>query len=267
MSNLLFIQDGTEAEIALAGAMLVFFVFVVVIVFVAFFYQRRRQQHRQKMLDIQKQYSEELLKTRLEIQEETFRNISQEMHDNIGQSLIFAKLTLSTLDVANQETARQKLLDTKEQLAKTIQDVRDLAKTLDPNFLTQLGLSGSINQQLHFMQRTGEFSTNLYINGDEKKYPPQKELVVFRIVQELLNNIVKHAEAQQVNITMQYNSNSLSLTVQDDGKGFDTEKAKTAHSGLGLANMHNRMGMVGGNFTINSTPGSGTTAVIQLPVE
>lgn len=265
MSKILFIQDGTEAEIALAGAMLVFFVFTVIIVFVAFFYQRRRQQHRQKMLDIQKQYSEELLKTRLEIQEETFKNISQEMHDNIGQSLIFAKLTISTLDIHNEETAKQKLFDTREQLAKTIQDIRDLAKTLDPNFLSQLGLPGSISQQLHFLQRTGEVATELIINGDEKKYPPQKELVVFRIVQELLNNIVKHANAQLVTITMQYNSSNLLITVQDNGQGFDTEKARNAHSGLGLANMHNRMSMVGGSFTINSTPGNGTNAVIELP--
>lgn len=216
-------------------------------------------------MDIEKQFTEELLKTRLEIQEETFKNISQEMHDNIGQSLIFAKLNVSTIDVDNAPAARQKLQDTKEQLAKTIQDVRDLAKSLDPDFFSKKGLPGSISSQLQFMQRTGEYETHFAITGDERKYPQQKELVVFRIVQELLNNIVKHAEAHNVTIEMSYSASLLTITVKDDGKGFNIDKAVTAHTGLGLNNMYSRMAMVGGTFNMASTPGNGTVATITLP--
>lgn len=263
---ILFIQNDTEATIAIGATIVIVLGFNLVIIFVAFFYQKRRQQHKQKMLEVEKYYSEELLKTRLEIQEETFKNISQEMHDNIGQSLIFAKLNVSTIDITNPGVATQKLLDTKDQLAKTIQDVRDLAKSLDPDFFSKKGLSGSIAQQLQFMQRTGEYETGFTITGDEQKYPQQKELIVFRIVQELLNNIVKHAEARLVSVTMHYANNHLTVTVTDDGKGFDKEKAIAANAGLGLANMHSRMAMVGGSFIINSTPGNGATAVIKLPV-
>jgi len=264
MSTLLYIQDGREAEIALAGAMLVLFVFIIIIVFVAFFYQRRRQQHRQKMLDIQKQYSEELLKTRLEIQEETFKTISQEIHDNIGQALSFVKLSINTVNVYNPEDAKQKLLESKNHLSKTIQDLRDLAKTLNTDFIAELGLSGAVEQQLQLMQKTGAYQTSLSINGNEHK-DQQQDLVVFRIVQELLNNIVKHAGASTVEINIAYGPAQVVITVKDNGKGFDANADSNTQKGLGLANMRTRMALINGQININSKPGQGTIATIELP--
>ncbi len=208
------------------------------------------------------EFEKQLLQTQLEIQEQTFQNISLEIHDNIGQALSFIKLNINTIDIDERDAAKEKLTESKTLLTKVIQDLRDLSKTLNTDFINEIGLANAIEQQLNILQKTGVYSTLLSVNGEAEKYQLQRELVVFRIVQELLNNIVKHAEAVSINIAMDYQAEKLLITVTDNGKGFD---ALTETNGLGLRNMLNRMTLINGFITINSKPGEGTNAVIELP--
>jgi two-component system NarL family sensor kinase len=156
-------------------------------------------------------------------------------------------------------------LESKNQLSQTIQDLRDIAKSLNPDFITELGLTGAIEQQLQLLQKTGLYQTSLVVTGEEYKNQLQQELVIFRIVQELLNNIVKHAEATEVSVRMQYEADKLAIAVTDNGKGFNAASESAANKGLGLQNMVNRMGLIKGVIAINSTPGNGTVALIELP--
>jgi len=221
----------------------------------------------QEKKEMQSAFSQILLQTRLEIQEETFRNISQEIHDNIGQALSFVKLNLNTVDPYNAVMVQDKLAESKTQLTKTIQDLRDIARSLNPDFLNETGLKGAIEQQLQLLEKTGEYKTTLIYEGEEYKINLQSELVVFRIVQELLNNIVKHAEAKEIKIEMQYLPEKLIIAVHDNGKGFDTVAMQSTenNNGLGLRNMLNRMTMINGLMTIESHTGNGTMAIIEIP--
>ena len=238
---------------------------VAFLVSFVYMYQKRHFTFNQEREQLQHKYQQALLSTRLEIQEETFKAISQEIHDNIGQALSFVKLTINTVDVYNPEAAREKLLESKNQLSQTIQDLRDLAKSLSPDFIKELGLPGAIGQQVHFLQKTGLYQAHLTVTGSEYKNQTQEELVVFRIVQELLNNIVKHADATAVAVNMLYQPDKLTITVSDNGKGFDTSKESTAGKGLGLQNMLSRMSLIKGYITVDSAPGMGTKAMIELP--
>lgn len=245
-------------------------VFCCLSIFIASFiiiYQRKQIGFKKKAEEMQSSFQNELLKTRLEIQEETFRNISQEIHDNIGQALSFIKLNLNTVDGRLPDDVRDKLIESKNLLSKSIQDLRDIARSLSPDFMNEIGLTGAIQQQLQLLEKTGEYKTSLSIDGDVYKNEQQRELVVYRIVQELLNNIMKHADASEVNINMQYHTDKLIISVTDNGKGFDTEllKAEENNTGLGLRNMLNRMTLISGFITISSKPGTGTTAIIELP--
>lgn len=112
------------------------------------------------------------------------------------------------------------------------------------------------------------YKAEININGQVEKYPLQKELVVFRIVRELLNNIVKHADATTIIINMDYQPGQLLITVEDNGKGFDVAVQKEENtSGLGLRNMLNRMTLINGFIKIESEKAKGTLASIQLPKE
>lgn len=233
------------------------------LVFLLVMQKRNHEKHAQEKINMRNTFNQELLQTRLEIQEETFKTISQEIHDNIGQALSFVKLNINTVDVHNPDDTRQKLLESKNQLSKTIQDLRDLAKSLNPDFIGELGLSGAIEQQLQLLQKTGAYKTFISVKGKEVK-SQQQDLVIFRIVQELLNNIVKHADATDIDVAIVYNTDGLVIIVKDNGKGFNSADNNAAKS-LGLANMRNRMKLINGYININSAAGRGTTVMLELP--
>jgi two-component system NarL family sensor kinase len=209
------------------------------------------------------------MSTQLEIQEQTLKNISQEIHDNIGQVLSLAKLNLATTDIDQKEAARQKVDDSKNLVAKAIQDLRDLSKSLNTDYVTDMGLARSIEYELEMLKKTGSFDTDFEIEGGVYKLEKQKELILFRIVQEVLNNVIKHAKASRIAIKLCYQADHFSLKVMDNGQGFDLNNLQDKQNpsrGLGIKNMHNRASLIGGKFSITSIMTEGTSVDIRLPV-
>jgi signal transduction histidine kinase len=207
-----------------------------------------------------------LLKTKLEIQEQTLYNISNEIHDNLGQSLSFIKLKLNSIHAHNADKSKDIIAESVALLTKVIQDLRDLAKTLNTDFITSAGLVSAITQQLDFLKKTGAYYTELTVTGEEIKCQPHHELVLFRIVQELLNNIIKHAAADRILVRIQYQAEGLVIVVQDNGKGFSLHPHQPVHrDGLGLSNVRSRIRLINGTIEFESSQGKGTRIIIQLP--
>lgn len=257
-----------DINIALiVGGVAILSILVVFIIIFISLYQKRYYNHLKEKQEMNSNFQQELLKTRLEIQEETFRNISQEIHDNIGQALSLVKLNLNTVDPHNAALVINKLSESKNLLTKTIQDLRDIARSLNTDFISDIGLTVAVEQLLQILERTGQYKISFSVEGSSYKNNPQRELVIYRIVQELLNNIVKHADADDINIEMHYLSDKLVITVKDNGRGFDTRAVRSSESsnGLGLRNMATRMNLISGSIDIRSNPGSGTKATIELP--
>lgn len=252
-----------EHEI-ITGVVIVVIVFLLagffILLLVTLYNQRKKRYIRDKQ-DMESKFRQELLQAQLEIQEETFRNISQEIHDNIGQALSFVKLNINMIDLDERSNTENRLAESKKLLTKAIQDLRDLARTLDSGFINETGLINAIEQQLQFLQKTGVYTIEFAVEGTVEKMQVQRELVMFRIVQELLNNIVKHAAATAISVMMVYQSGSLIVTVADNGKGFDADKGSR---GLGLRNIISRAKLINGDVDFKSTTGSGTTVTIQL---
>jgi signal transduction histidine kinase len=231
-----------------------------------YFYQRRHFQFLREKEAIRSQYQEELLRTQLEIQEATFRTISEEIHDNIGQTLSFVKLSLNTMTPVLTAAQENKWQESKELLTKVIQDLRSLSRTLNTDFIREIGLTGAIRQQLSLLERTALYQLTFEVAGDKRSLPVSQELVLYRVIQELLNNIVKHAEARSIRITMQYDADHLAISVEDNGKGFNPEELQPKDGvGIGLRNIRNRISMIHGTVSIQSIKDQGTTVCIQLP--
>jgi two-component system, NarL family, sensor kinase len=211
---------------------------------------------------LEKTYQEEILKTQLEIQEQTFKNISQEIHDNIGQALTLAKLNLNTLSpVAEQE----KITATKDLVSKAIVDLRDLSRSLNTDYVASMGLHKAIETELAMIDRTGVIQTVFSVQGEPYRLDDQKELILFRMVQEMLNNVIKHSEAKTLKATILYNED-FELLLNDDGKGFDSEAIMgSTYAGLGLRNIANRAKLIGAILQVDSSPGKGTQIRISLP--
>ncbi len=246
-------------------------VIVILALFATLFFlihKRKIKQNKKEKNELQTQFQQTLLQTQLEIQEQTLKNISQEIHDNVGQVLSLAKLNLNTMDVTKTEQLQGKINNTLTQVSKAINDLRDLSKSFNTDNITAIGLIKAIATELDVISKTDSHKTTFRITGNSRQLEPQKELILFRIVQEALHNIIKHADAQTVKVSANYSDEQLELEITDNGKGFDLTALNNEMKndfGLGIRNMNNRAKLIGAEFNMSSSTGQGTIVKITLP--
>ncbi|MEN9571027.1 MAG: hypothetical protein RL172_2258 [Bacteroidota bacterium] len=248
-------MNPTHPQIAFAIVVvtIVFLLLSSSVVVYGMVYQRRRKEHTHEVTTLKYVYEQELLQTQIEIQEQTMKNISQELHDNIGQMLGLAKLRLNTFPVVADHAVEKGVEELKQFIGKAIKDLRDISKSLHGEKISDIGLQDAIANELNILQNIGgRFTTNLHVDGEPYKMDAEKEIILFRIVQEALNNTVKHAQAKNIDVTLHYSTALFKLTVQDDGIGFDPQQVKASETGIGLKNMYNRARMIGGEVLIES---------------
>ena len=229
-------------------------------------HKKKQQANKKEKELMQTQFQHAILQTKVEIQEQTFKNISQEIHDNIGQVLSLAKLNLSSFPVENDPGLQTKIDETKNLISKALHDLRDLSRSLHGDKIAELGLQDSINAELKILQNTGQYQTSLSITGAQFRMEAQKEMVLFRMVQEAMNNAIKHSKAKHIDIMLDYKPDIFRLSVTDDGIGFDPTTLQTASTGIGLRNMQDRAEMIGAVFSLCSGPGNGTQVNVELSV-
>ncbi len=246
-------------------------VLVGFIVTILFLYQRKQHKQAQELIRLKEEYDQEVLKSQLEIQEITLKSIAQELHDNIGQVLSVVKLSLAILPIPAEHEAHSPLQHIKEVLNKAIYDLAHLTKALHTDRIAQIGLLESINFELNTLKKTGLMDVSFEVIGAEYRLNEQKEVFIFRIFQELVNNILKHAKATNLIIQLDYGSASLfKLSVRDNGVGFSLEEkrgSKSPLNGVGLKSMLNRSKLIGAVLTFDSSPGKGTLVTMELPIE
>jgi two-component system NarL family sensor kinase len=248
--------------VIIATIVLLIFTFGIITLFMR--YQKRHNQFINEKKRLELNFQQELLQTQIEIQEQTLKTISQEIHDNIGQVLSLAKLNLNTFEGIESDTNQTKINDTKNLVSKAINDLRDLSRSLHGDKITELGLLASVENELKILQNTGQFTTHFKVTGSPAKMEPQKEMVLFRILQEGLNNAVKHSKAKNITVQMDYQPQLFCLTITDDGIGFNKEALTAAKTGIGLTSMKNRAALIGGTFTIDSIINNNTTICVSI---
>lgn len=246
----------------LAVILVLLFFGVLFLVMLAYYNYRRRQTAREKK-EMRAVFDQQLMQARLEIQEQTFTYLSEEIHDNVGQLLSLVKIQLSTLEessVLDLDLVRE----TKENAAKAFRDLRSLAKGLHTGHIRSQSILLSVEQEAQRVSKAASLEISITTDGEEKKLSEENQLILFRIIQECLQNCFKHAEASFVNIGFTWYSDNLRVRIRDDGKGFDVDRALAGHSGLGLNNILNRARLTGGSADIKSRPGEGTVVTIQV---
>jgi two-component system, NarL family, sensor kinase len=213
------------------------------------------------------QFQQEILLSQLEIQEQTLKNISQEIHDNIGQTLSLVKLNLNTIDMEKPAVIPQKVDNSKQLVGKAITDLRTLSKKLHSDSILAAGLLKAIEFELGLVEKSGVYQTSLTINGEPVTLDAQKELILFRIVQEAMNNIIKHAHASTIAISANFAHNHLQLLIDDNGNGFKLPLEQgDINRGIGLRSMENRVKLLNGQFAIETAPEKGTQIQISVPI-
>jgi len=240
------------------------------IVTTLFLYQRRQHRQEQQLARMKDEYQQELLRSQLEIQESTFKTIAMELHDNIGQVLSVVKLSLSVLPIDKEHPAWESIQNSRQMLNKVIYDMGNLTKSLHTDRIAQIGLVEAMRFDLESLRRTGLLDVEFHVEGEEYRLEDQRSIFLYRMFQEMLNNILKHSKATRVNIAINYSiDNKFVLQVEDNGVGFDIEKKRiqaSSSSGIGLKSMTNRASLIGAQISVQSQPGKGTTIQVEVPL-
>ncbi|MGB4772809.1 MAG: ATP-binding protein [Chitinophagaceae bacterium] len=225
-------------------------------------YKQRRKEYELEKQKIKFEYQNAKLNAQLEIQEMTFKIISQEIHDNIGQILSLAKLNLNTVNWEVLTEAKEKTNAAKDLIVRSINDLRDLSKSLHPDWVSERGLLQAIEFEAKQLEKLS-IKTIIQANSVYLSIENTKQLTIFRIIQEILQNIIKHSGATQVLINIDQTKEILIISVADNGIGFNTS-AKGA--GMGINNMLQRVTQLGGSLEFLTLEPSGTNVLLTAPV-
>ncbi len=263
-------ETQQEIVIVVIAGTALFLALVISIFIFLVLYQKKSYKHLVEKLSMKEAFTTEILESRLDMQEQTFLNISQEIHDNIGQILSLVRLNISTIDPVNPATTISKVANCKELLDNAIQDLRDLSKRLNSQYLSHQTLPDLLRFQLGLIERSGGFKTSLQIVGKERNFGQDQKLVIFRIAQEILNNAIKHSQAENLDITLEFMPDQSVLRIVDDGVGFEegAEPEQGSHQkGVGSYSLKYRASLIGGSLKISSKPGDGTQAELTVPLK
>jgi signal transduction histidine kinase len=215
----------------------------------------------------------ELLHQVVTAQEQERQRIARELHDTTGQALTALGLGFAAASEtihANPPLASRQLGELKKLSMQTLDELRDLIGNLRPSVLDDLGLVPALQGQVReFTNRTG-IVAELNLNGHRRRLQPEVETIVFRITQEALTNVTRHAAATHVTIQLTFQTDHLALIIQDNGRGFDPSQALSSQAGRrpwGILGMQERVSLVNGQWDIASVPGQGTTISVTIPLE
>jgi signal transduction histidine kinase len=206
----------------------------------------------------------------IEAEEKERIRIARELHDGIGQQLSAAKLNISGLKAAIKTTDPAEvtmLQNALDLLDESVKEVRTVSHSMMPNALIKSGLVSAVREFIHKISTSGNLKMNLEIIGLKERMEAQVENILFRVLQEVVNNIIKHAKASEVSIQFIKHEKELTILVEDNGIGFDVGKElNVTDAGIGLKNIASRVAFLNGEVIFDSYPGKGTTVTIEIPL-
>lgn len=247
---------------AFGGVMIV----LLSVAFLVFLVFSRRQQNKLvlKQRAMEAEFEKQLMRAQLEVQEYTLLQLGQELHDNIGQLLSSTKLLLGITE-RNLNPAPDSLKTAENTLGKAIQDLRSLTKSLNNEWLHQFNLVENLRSEAERIEVAGQIRISFHTVVDMLPLEPKQQVMAFRVVQEALQNSIKHAAASALDVNIGMDGEKILLTIADNGHGFDTTGAMA--SGIGIMNMKHRIQLLGGAIHWRSEEGSGTRVFITLPIQ
>lgn len=253
-------MEKRELMFAIGFATIVLFLLVGFLLFFFLKYRLRKNKFINEREIMQKAFAQTLLQSQSEVQEATFSALSKELHDNVGQLLSSSKMLLG---ISQRKIAviPESLIIAEETLGKAIQELRSLSKSLDKEWLQQFNLIDNLNTEIRRINSGLVLEIHFSYQG-KLLLSSEQQIILFRIIQEALQNAIRHSEAKNINIDIETNAENIVVKIADDGKGVENNLS----NGLGIRNMKYRTKLLGGDITWHS-PGKGSLITIQLPAK
>jgi two-component system, NarL family, sensor kinase len=244
-------NNSTISFVIFIGSLCMLVLVITLILFVIF-HQRRVIRYQLRLQQMEYEQQQILLKASIHLQEEERQRIAADLHDDAGPLLATARLYLNE-NLVNQDKATQlqSIFQARQILDDTIQLVRNISHSLMPPTLKNFGLESAINDMAQKISGSGTINASSRFHDYKERLKQEKELVVYRIVQELINNILKHSNSSFIHLTQNSHGDNFLLRIHHDGRGIvqaDFEKLNKSSIGLGLKNISSRLKVIGGNI-------------------
>jgi signal transduction histidine kinase len=262
-------QDPTQQNviITIIGIITVLLFLGILFIVMLVYYSNKKKQIEKDKIAMQQQFSEQILQSQLEVEEQTRHRISQELHDNIAALASVININLGLLERIREFDLQKELIEETKHIAKDlILDVKHLSISLDTNRISDATLPEALGKEIRRLQKQDRFKIEFSVNGNEAVISENKRIIIFRICQELLHNIVKHAKPSLVIVDVTYSNSDLHIMINDNGIGFDIEAAKKKIKGSGLINLYNRAIILGGSLYLKSDAQFGTHCTLRVPI-
>jgi two-component system NarL family sensor kinase len=258
-----------EEIVLIISTTLVIAVLLVFYLFILKSLRKKQTTYLQNLQLLQVEHEKRLLVTQLEIQELTFKNVSQEIHDNISLTLTLAKLNVNTFMMGRTHLKFDLLNSAVDLIGRSLLDLNNISKSLDSDIISRNGLTRALEMELDKLNHAEQCLFTVEVTGTPVKQDEQTELVLFRIIQESCNNILKHSGAENANIKLDYESEYLNMLISDNGQGFnfkEMEDRMAEDPRSGLRNIRNRARLLKGEATVTTETGKGTNIHIKIPL-
>lgn len=211
----------------------------------------------------QRKKEEQLLHALINERERTMSTVSAEIHDNVNQALSLAKMALKMANKHAVTEQHKYMAQCEQMLSAAIGDLRSISHSLNTEYIKNRGLLETLEEMVKWVNVSKDISCKLAVEGDYQPFNPDIELMIIRIAQEAIQNTIKHANAQQFSIALNYNKNAFQMQIIDDGSGFVIDP-EAPWTGVGLQSMYERSRIIQGHMDINSIQGNGTTITLHL---
>ena len=209
---------------------------------------------------------------RVQLQEDSLRSLSRELHDGVGQVLTAIKMDLGMIERTTESPPHElqaRVREVREQVTELLQEVRTMSQLLRPSMLDDFGLVPTLQWLAEKFAARTRIVVDLRTPPSETRLPPAIEVLLYRVTQEALTNIVKHARAKHVEVVLEVRDGEASLVIADDGVGFDVERFRRTPEarGVGLLGMRERVAYYRGHIEFRSRPQAGMRITLTIPIE
>jgi len=262
-------EDSNLIVLVMINGFVIFLLMAGFLLYFVFLYRQKQQLDADKQKRLEAQYQEAVMESRMEIQSQILQHVSSEIHDNLGQIASLIHIHLHTFPPPENPQAQAKLQESRELLQRLTLDMRLLSQSLNTEQLSEKGFLRALQEESERIARTGVVSVHLALPEENIRLDKNIEVFLFRISQEILNNMLKHARATQIQIDLLMETEYLLIRFSDNGIGFDPEQALqegSANRRSGLRNLQKRCEWIHAGLEIESEPEKGSRFILKLPL-
>lgn len=241
--------------------------FILLLVTYFFYQQKRRFVHLQEMADLTKTFQQTILQSKLEIQELTLDHVAKELHANFSHLVSLVNINLSAALSETGQKAHGHVLEAKQLTKQLMTDVKALSVSMNSDHIMKSGFYNAFVREMQRLEKTGKYEVVFETDGSPFRFPAEKEIVLLRLTQEILHNIVRHAKASKVEAVLAFTEKRLVVKISDNGIGFDLGLARAQsieRSSTGLMNISGRAEHIQAKLEIKSNIGEGTTVIVDI---